>query len=266
MTWQVEEFKCIFVLTHNSSTPIYVYVRQPGYNVALDSFWASATFFVCCYNLGWRRAYCTIPICIFYYTRGQLSDPMDPRKLYDHAMWHWTGQSFRVASLIFADIGPKDWKYEITWQMPVYACVLFSMRYLEALGGGLTVFAPLFVYSVHLESKRVVAQDKDGYVGLKVAKYFHGKLYEGVVKCRSGKWWKIVFEDGDEKEWNTTEIKAGVACLSSGRDTSPSRSLAKFSVKARGSGSLRSRSRSRSKSRSSSRSRSKSSSTPKKLQ
>ena len=89
----------------------------PGLNVALDSICASMTFFVCCYNLGWRKAYCTIPICIFYYTRGQLSDPTNLMKLYDHSMWHWTGQCFRITSLLYDDFGPKDWRYEITWQV-----------------------------------------------------------------------------------------------------------------------------------------------------
>ena len=47
------------------------------------------------------------------------------------------------------------------------------------------------------------------YVGAKIAKYFDGEAYHGTVTCRRGKWWHVVYEDGDEEDLNPDDIPAG---------------------------------------------------------
>ena len=58
-------------------------------------------------------------------------------------------------------------------------------------------------------SKKKSKPSTPTYLGTKVAKYFDNEPYAGVVKKKSGVWWKIVFEDGDQEDWDEDEIKEG---------------------------------------------------------
>ena len=59
------------------------------------------------------------------------------------------------------------------------------------------------------QSSSKVKSPKD-YIGSKVAKNFSGKFYNG--KCDSYKkpYWKIVFDDGDEEEFEEEELKEAI--------------------------------------------------------
>ncbi|GMH97871.1 hypothetical protein TrST_g11256 [Triparma strigata] len=55
-------------------------------------------------------------------------------------------------------------------------------------------------------------------LGTKVAKFFSGQAYPGIVisppTCKWGAksgapWWKIVFEDGDREDWDEVEVEEG---------------------------------------------------------
>ena len=66
-------------------------------------------------------------------------------------MWHWTGQCFRLMTLLYSDFGPKDWRWEITWQAPVLLAIIFCQKHFDGIGGGLLVFLPLLVYVLNSE-------------------------------------------------------------------------------------------------------------------
>jgi len=77
------------------------YFGVPGANVVVDSLWAPTCMIISIYNTGLVAAACTVPIPLFFFLRGQMDDPMNERKIADHARWHWLGQGLRVAVLVW---------------------------------------------------------------------------------------------------------------------------------------------------------------------
>jgi len=132
---------------------------QPGWNVVIDSVLAPSCLILTLRRLGFRRAVNCTAVCLFYYLRGQMSEEGDTKKIYDHSMWHWTGQCFRLMELIWKTSpvivikgAPKGvgriWEtasYEIC-QVAVYCAILFAMERMRGLGGGLWVEVVLVIW------------------------------------------------------------------------------------------------------------------------
>ena len=45
-----------------------------------------------------------LPTCLFFFVRGQCRDARDARKIRDHALWHWCGQSLRIATPLITNL------------------------------------------------------------------------------------------------------------------------------------------------------------------
>lgn len=76
---------------------------EPGMNVVVDSLWAPTCLLISVYNCGFWGSVLTVPIPLFYFLRGQTDDPANPRKVADHARWHWLGQGLRIVVLLIQD-------------------------------------------------------------------------------------------------------------------------------------------------------------------
>ena len=73
----------------------------PGPNVLLDVFVAPLAGLLTVLSIKpFGKVLVTMPICAFYYVRAQTRDPDCGGKIYDHSMWHWTGQTFRMLALL----------------------------------------------------------------------------------------------------------------------------------------------------------------------
>ena len=59
------------------------------------------------------------------------------------------------------------------------------------------------------EEDDTIKSPKD-YIGCKVTKKFSGKLYDGECDSYKKPYWKIVFDDGDEEEFEEEELKEAI--------------------------------------------------------
>ncbi|GFH59454.1 predicted protein [Chaetoceros tenuissimus] len=59
------------------------------------------------------------------------------------------------------------------------------------------------------------------FIGVKVAKYFDDKLYQGQVSRKNGRYWRVEYDDGDEEDYTRKELEELIQifkehCTSSG--------------------------------------------------